>query len=444
MSKISKEDILKIAQEEKIRYVKLQFTDILGALKNVEIPVEQLEEALDGEIMFDGSSIEGFVRVEESDMYLKPDYNTWSIFPWSEENCRVARLICDVHNFNNEPFEGDPRSNLKRIVKEMEDMGYDAFNLGPEPEFYLFKLDKDNNPTTIVNDTSGYFDVSITDTSERCRREIAKTLKKMDFEVEMFHHEAGPSQHEISFKYSDAVTSSDNIQTFKLVAKTVARQYGLHVTFMPKPLYDEAGSGMHYNVSLFKDGKNVFYDENDEYGLSEEMKYFMAGLLDHARGYTAICNPLVNSYKRLSAGFEAPRYIAWSGSNRTPLLRIPSTRGAGTRAEVRSLDPSANPYLATAVILKAGLSGIKEQKDLTKPVDENIFEMTQKERQAEDVEDLPTTLYTALKALKADEVIQEALGKHICDHFIENKNYEWKMYSAQITSWEKEQYLSQY
>lgn len=444
MSKISKEDILKIAQEEKIRYVKLQFTDILGALKNVEIPVEQLEEALDGEIMFDGSSIEGFVRVEESDMYLKPDYNTWSIFPWSEENCRVARLICDVHNFNNEPFEGDPRSNLKRIVKEMEDMGYDAFNLGPEPEFYLFKLDKDNNPTTIVNDTSGYFDVSITDTSERCRREIAKTLKKMDFEVEMFHHEAGPSQHEISFKYSDAVTSSDNIQTFKLVAKTVARQYGLHVTFMPKPLYDEAGSGMHYNVSLFKDGKNVFYDENDEYGLSEEMKYFMAGLLDHARGYTAICNPLVNSYKRLSAGFEAPRYIAWSGSNRTPLLRIPSTRGAGTRAEVRSLDPSANPYLATAVILKAGLSGIKEQKDLTTPVDENIFEMTQKERQAEDVEDLPTTLYTALKALKADEVIQEALGKHICDHFIENKNYEWKMYSAQITSWEKEQYLSQY
>ena len=444
MSKISKEDILKIAQEEKIGYVKLQFTDILGALKNVEIPVEQLEEALDGEIMFDGSSIEGFVRVEESDMYLKPDYNTWSIFPWSEENCRVARLICDVHNFNNEPFEGDPRSNLKRIVKEMEDMGYDAFNLGPEPEFYLFKLDKDNNPTTIVNDTSGYFDVSITDTSERCRREIAKTLKKMDFEVEMFHHEAGPSQHEISFKYSDAVTSSDNIQTFKLVAKTVARQYGLHVTFMPKPLYDEAGSGMHYNVSLFKDGKNVFYDENDEYGLSEEMKYFMAGLLDHARGYTAICNPLVNSYKRLSAGFEAPRYIAWSGSNRTPLLRIPSTRGAGTRAEVRSLDPSANPYLATAVILKAGLSGIKEQKDLTTPVDENIFEMTQKERQAEDVEDLPTTLYTALKALKADEVIQEALGKHICDHFIENKIYEWKMYSAQITSWEKEQYLSQY
>lgn len=444
MSKISKEDILKIAEQENIGYVKLQFTDILGALKNVEIPVEQLEEALDGETMFDGSSIEGFVRVEESDMFLKPDYNTWAIFPWSDEDCRVARLICDVYNFNNEPFEGDPRSNLKRIIKEMEDMGYDAFNLGPEPEFYLFKLDADSNPTTIVNDTSGYFDLSITDSSETCRREIARTLKEMDFEVEMFHHEAGPSQHEISFKYSDAVTSSDNIQTFKLVAKTVARKYGLHVTFMPKPLYNEAGSGMHYNVSLFKDGKNTFYDENDEYGLSEEMKYFMAGLLDHARGYTAVCNPLVNSYKRLSSGFEAPRYIAWSGRNRTPLLRIPSTRGAGTRAEVRSLDPSANPYLATAVILKAGLSGIQHQKDLTTPVDENIFEMTNKERKAEDVEDLPTTLYTALKALKADEVIQDALGKHICDHFIENKTYEWKMYSAQITAWEKEEYLTQY
>lgn len=444
MSKISKEDILRIAQEENVGYVKLQFTDILGALKNVEIPVEQLNEALDGEIMFDGSSIEGFVRVEESDMYLKPDYNTWVLLPWSEEECRIARLICDVHNFNNEPFEGDPRSNLKRIVKEMKDMGYDKFNLGPEPEFYLFKLDQDNNPTTIVNDTSGYFDVSITDTSERCRREIAKTLKQMNFEVEMFHHEAGPSQHEISFKYSDAVTSSDNIQTFKLVAKTVARQYGLHVTFMPKPLYNEAGSGMHYNVSLFRDGKNVFYDENDERGLSQEMKYFMAGLLDHARGYTAICNPLVNSYKRLSTGFEAPRYVAWSGSNRTPLLRIPLTRGPGTRAEVRSLDPSANPYLATAVILKAGLSGIQDQKDLRTPVDENIFEMTSKERQAENVEDLPTTLYTALKALKEDDVIQDALGKHICDHFIENKNYEWKMYSAQITSWEKTQYLTQY
>lgn len=444
METISKEDILRVAQEENVGYVKLQFTDILGALKNVEIPVEQLGEALDGEIMFDGSSIEGFVRVEESDMFLKPDFNTWNIFPWSDEESRVARLICDVYNFNNEPFEGDPRSNLKRVVKEMEDMGYDKFNLGPEPEFYLFKLDSDNNATTIVNDKSGYFDVSITDSSESCRREIAKTLKQMDFEVEMFHHEAGPSQHEISFKYSDAITSSDNIQTFKLVAKTVARKYGLHVTFMPKPLYNEAGSGMHYNVSLFKDGKNVFDDANDEFGLSEEMRYFMAGLLDHARGFTAVCNPLVNSYKRLSSGFEAPRYIAWSGSNRTPLLRIPSSRGMGTRAEVRSLDPAANPYLATAVILKAGLSGIQNQKDLTTPVDENIYEMTKKERQSEDIEDLPTTLYTALKALNEDKVIQDALGEHIYEHFVKNKTYEWKMYSSQVTPWELEEYLTDY
>ncbi len=444
MSKISASDILESAKKEQVDYVKLQFTDILGALKNVEIPVEQLEEALEGQTMFDGSSVEGFVRVEESDMFLKPDFDTWAVFPWLEEEFKVARLICDVHDFNNQPFEGDPRSNLKRIVSEMKDMGYDQFNLGAEPEFYLFKLDENGEPTNAVNDTSGYFDVSISDTSEACRRKIARTLKEIGFEVEMFHHEVGPSQHEISFKYSDAVTASDNIQTFKYIAKTVAHQYGLHVTFMPKPLYNEPGSGMHYNVSLFKDDNNIFFDKNDEFGLSEEMRYFMAGLLDHARGYTAICNPLVNSYKRLTSGFEAPRYIAWSGRNRTPLLRIPGTRGAGTRAEVRSLDPSANPYLATAVILKAGLSGIQKEKDLTTPVDENIYNMSHKERKSEDIEDLPTTLYTAIKALRADEVIQEALGQHIFDHFVENKLYEWQRYSAQVTSWEMTEYLTQY
>lgn len=266
----------------------------------------------------------------------------------------------------------------------------------------------------------------------------------MNFEVEMFHHELGPSQHEISFKYMDALTASDALQTFKLVAKTIARKYGLHATFMPKPMYNQPGSGMHYNVSLFKDGKNIFFDESDDFGLSEEMRYFMAGLLDHARAYTAVCNPLVNSYKRLASGFEAPRYIAWSGRNRTPLLRIPSSRGAGTRAEVRSLDPSANPYLATAVILAAGLDGIKNKTDLTTPVNENIYEMTHKERKAEDVEDLPTTLYTALKAMREDDVVRDALGEHIYEHFVENKMIEWREYSAQITSWELDEYLGNY
>lgn len=444
MSDFTKEDILKIAADENVQYVRLQFTDILGIVKNLEIPVDQLEKALDGEVMFDGSSIEGFVRIEESDMFLSPDFNTWVIFPWSSDDFKVARLICDVHDINGEPFEGDPRSNLKRVIKEMESLGYDQFNLGAEPEFFVFKLDKNSNATTRTNDENGYFDLSITDSGEDCRREIANTLKQMGFEVEMFHHEAGPSQQEISFKYSDALTSSDNLQTFKLVAKTVARKYHLHVTFMPKPLHNEAGNGMHYNVSLFKDGKNAFYDENDDFGLSEDMRYFMAGLLQHARGYTAVCNPLVNSYKRLQSGFEAPRFIAWSGRNRTPLLRIPSTRGPGTRAEVRSLDPSANPYLATAVILKAGLEGIKNQLSLTTPVNENIYEMSHKERQAEDIEDLPTTLYTALKELKDDKVIRSALGEHIYEHFYENKLYEWQQYSSQITDWEIEQYLVQY
>lgn len=444
MAEYSREDIHKSVEADGVQYVRLQFTDVLGAIKNLEFPVSQLEKAIDGEMMFDGSSIEGFVRVEESDMYLKPDLNTWVVLPWTEGVDKTARLICDIHDIDGEPFTGDPRSNLKKVIKEMKELGYDNMNLGPEPEFFFFKLDKDRNYTTEINDDSGYFDLDITDTSGQCRREIARTLDKMNFEVEMFHHELGPSQHEISFKYMDALKASDALQTFKLVAKTIARKYGLHATFMPKPMYNQPGSGMHYNVSLFKDGKNIFFDENDDFGLSEEMRYFMAGLLDHARAYTAVCNPLVNSYKRLASGFEAPRYIAWSGRNRTPLLRIPSSRGAATRAEVRSLDPSANPYLATAVILAAGLDGIKNKTDLTTPVNENIYEMTQKERKAEDVEDLPTTLYTALKAMREDDVVKDALGEHIYEHFVENKMLEWKQYSAQITSWELDEYLGNY
>ncbi|MFB9861257.1 type I glutamate--ammonia ligase [Salinicoccus siamensis] len=444
MTEYSREDILKMAEEQNVRYIRLQFTDIVGHIKNVEIPYRHLDKALDGEMMFDGSSIEGFVRLEESDMYLKPDLNTWVIFPWSQDDTKIGRLICDVYCIDGQPFEGDPRSNLKRVVSEMQEMGYDKFNLGAEPEFFLFKLDKAGQPTTEPSDEGGYFDLAAMDDGEECRREISRTLEEMGFDIEMFHHENAPGQQEISFEYSDAVTTSDNIQTFKLVAKTVARRYNLHATFMPKPIDNQSGSGMHYNVSLFRDGENVFYDEKDEFGLSKEMRHFMAGLLDHARGYTAICNPLVNSYKRIQSGFEAPRYIAWSGHNRSPLLRIPSTRGAATRAEVRSLDPSANPYLATAVILNAGLDGIKNETELDTPVDENIYEMTKHQREVENVEDLPTTLYTALKALNEDTVIQEALGSHIYKQFHDNKSLEWKMYSAQVTDWELDEYLTQY
>lgn len=444
MDEYRKEDILKIAQKEEITYLRLQFTDVLGSIKSLEMPIEQLEKALDGEVMFDGSSIEGFVDIEESDMFLKPDYSTWMILPWFEGEDKMARLICDIYTTDGEPFDGDPRSNLKRLIKEMEDLGYDQFSLGPEPEFFLLKLDSENNPTLNVNDSSGYFDLDASDTSSACRREIAKTLAEMGFEIEMFHHEGGPSQHEISFKYQDALKASDYIQTFKHVARVVAKKYGLHVTFMPKPLHKQAGSGMHYNVSLFRNGENVFYDEQDAEGLSDEMRHFMAGILEHARGFTAVCNPLVNSYKRLQSGFEAPKFIAWSGKNRTPLLRIPATRGAGTRAEVRSLDPSANPYLATAVILKAGLDGIKNKMDLVSPVNENLYEMSKSKLKSQDIEDLPTTLYTAIKALDEDKIMQEALGEHIYEQFRKNKLMEWNSYSAQITPWEIDNYLKHY
>ncbi|SDK42364.1 type I glutamate--ammonia ligase [Lacicoccus qingdaonensis] len=440
----TREDIKRIAESENVRYIRLQFTDILGTVKNVEVPLRQLDKALDGEMMFDGSSIEGFVRIEESDMYLKPDLATWSIFPWTAGKGKVARLICDIYTVDNEPFEGDPRTNLKRVLKEMEDMGYTSFNLGPEPEFFLFKLDENGHPTTELNDRGGYFDLAPTDLGENCRRDIVLELEDMGFDVEASHHEVAEGQHEIDFKYEDAVSACDNIQTFKLIVKTVARKHNLHATFMPKPLYGLNGSGMHFNVSLFKGKENAFYDESDDMGLSSDMRYFMAGILRHARGFTAVCNPIVNSYKRLVPGYEAPSYIAWSGKNRSPLLRIPSSRKLSTRAEVRSVDPAANPYLALAVILKSGLDGIKNKMNLPEPVNLNLYEMTREEREAVGVEDLPSTLYTALKALKEDEVVQEALGPHISRQFHSNKSIEWDMYRAQVSDWEIKQYLNHY
>lgn len=444
MSKFTREDIKRIAEEENVRFLRLQFSDILGTIKNVEVPVGQLDKALDGEMMFDGSSIEGFVRIEESDMYLIPDLDTWSIFPWTAGKGKVARLICDIYNVDREPFEGDPRSNLKRVLEEMEDMGFSAFNLGPEPEFFLFKLDENGRPTTELNDEGGYFDLAPTDLGENCRRDIVLELEDMGFDIEASHHEVAEGQHEIDFKYADAITACDNIQTFKLVVKTVARKHNLHATFMPKPLYGINGNGMHFNVSLFKGGENAFFDENDDIGLSEDMRYFMAGILKHARGFTAICNPLVNSYKRLVPGYEAPSYVAWSGKNRSPLLRIPSSRGLSTRAEVRSVDPSANPYLALAAILRAGLDGIKNKTELPSPVNENIYEMTREEREAVGVEDLPSTLYTALKALREDQLVQDALGEHIYRQFHGNKTVEWDMYRSHVSEWEIKQYLNQY
>ena len=444
MAKYTKEDILRIAKEENVNFIRLQFTDILGTVKNVEIPSSQLEKALDNKIMFDGSSIQGFVRIEESDMYLYPDLDTWVVFPWTTGRGKAARLICDIYNPDGTPFLGDPRNNLKRVLKEMEELGFTQFNLGPEPEFFLFKLDEKGEPTMELNDHGGYFDLAPTDLGENCREDIVVELEAMGFEIEASHHEVAPGQHEIHFKYADIVTACDNIQTFKLVVKTIARKHGLYATFMPKPIFGINGSGMHCNLSLFKDGKNAFYDPNGELGLSETAYQFLAGVMKHAPGFTAVTNPTVNSYKRLVPGYEAPVYVAWSARNRSPLIRIPASRGMSTRIELRSVDPSANPYLAMAVILKAGLEGIKKKMTPPAPVDRNIYVMTREERLAEGIIDLPGTLMEALEKLQEDKIILSALGEHIADHFIEAKEIEWNMFRMQVTPWELDQYLKAY
>ncbi|MGO4887660.1 type I glutamate--ammonia ligase [Anaerobacillus sp. MEB173] len=443
-SKYTKEDILRMAEEENVRFIRLQFTDLLGIIKNVEIPVSQLTKALNNLMMFDGSSIEGFVRIEESDMYLYPDLDTWVIFPWSPEKGKVARLICDVYNADQTPFEGDPRGILKRVLKEAEELGFTSFNIGPEPEFFLFKNDENGEPTLELNDKGGYFDLAPTDLGENCRRDIVLELEDMGFEMEASHHEVAPGQHEIDFKYADAIRSCDDIQTFKLVVKTIARKHGLHATFMPKPLFGVNGSGMHANMSLFKGNENVFYDPSTETGLSETAMHFLAGILKHAEAFTAITNPTVNSYKRLVPGYEAPCYVAWSMKNRSPLIRIPSSRGLSTRVEVRSPDPAANPYLAMAVMLAAGLDGIKNKLTPPAPTDRNIYVMSKEEREKEGIADLPATLKEALDNLVKDEVIINALGEHAVEHFVEAKEIEWDMFRTQVHPWEREQYLSTY
>jgi glutamine synthetase len=444
MAKYSREDIKRLAVEENVKFIRLQFTDILGTIKNVEIPISQLEKALDNKMMFDGSSIEGFVRIEESDMLLYPDLNTWVVFPWTAEKGKVARLICDIYTPEGKPFEGDPRNNLRRVLKEMQDLGFTSFNLGPEPEFFLFKLDQQGEPSLDLNDKGGYFDLAPIDLGENCRRDIVLELEEMGFEIEASHHEVAPGQHEIDFKYADALTACDQIQTFKLVVKTIARKHGLHATFMPKPLYGVNGSGMHMNLSLFKDEANSFFEPSGDLELSDTARQFIAGILKHAPAFTAVTNPTVNSYKRLVPGYEAPCYVAWSARNRSPLIRIPASRGLSTRVEVRSVDPSANPYLAMAVLLKAGLDGIKNKLTPPAPVDRNIYVMSKEERIEEGIVDLPATLAQALDQLKSDEVIVSGLGEHIMEHFVEAKEIEWDMFRTVVHQWERDQYMSMY
>lgn len=443
MSHYSKEDIIKFVEENDVEFIRLQFTDLFGILKNVAIPKSQLKKALDNQMMFDGSSIDGFARIEESDMCLRPDLDSFVIFPWRPQTGKVARLICDVYKTDGTPFEGDPRHILKKAMAEAEKMGY-TFNVGPECEFFLFNVDENGAPTTNSNDQAAYFDLGPNDLGENARRDMVLTLEDMGFVIEASHHECAPAQHEIDFKYGEAVKTADSIMTFKLAVKTIAQRHGLHATFMPKPKANMAGSGMHINMSLEKDGKNVFADENGKNGLSEEAYHFIAGLMKHINGIVAITNPLVNSYKRLIPGYEAPVYIAWSAKNRSPLIRIPAARGKGTRVELRNPDPTANPYLALAVCLIAGLDGIKNKLEVCDSVDANIYAMTKKERRERGIDSLPETLIDAVKHLEKDELIMEFLGEETAEKYIEAKKTEWKSYKVAVSEWEVNQYLSTY
>lgn len=444
MSRYTKDDIFRMVEEEDVEFIRLQFTDIFGTLKNIAITSSQLEKALDNKCMFDGSSVEGFVRIEESDMYLYPDYDTFEIFPWRPQQGKVARLICDVYTPDGKPFEGDPRWILKKTIKEANEMGY-RFDVGPECEFFLFHTDDNGLPTTLSHEKAGYFDLGPNDLGENIRRDMVLTLEDMGFEIEASHHEVAPAQHEIDFKYDEALKTADNIQTFKMTVKTIAKRHGLYATFMPKPKFGISGSGMHINMSLAtEEGKNIFADENGKIGLSDDAYHFIAGIMKHARGMSAITNPLVNSYKRLVPGYEAPVYIAWSAKNRSPLIRIPASRGNGTRVELRNPDPTANPYLVLALCLAAGLDGIKNKIEVPGSVDCNIYEMTPGERRAAGIENMPADLKEAVDCLVADEFLCSVLGEHITTKYVEAKMKEWENYTTRVSQWEIDEYLYKY
>ncbi len=440
MTKDKKQEILARAKKKDVKFIRLQFVDILGIIKNVAITIDQLPQALDGKIMFDGSSIEGFTRVNESDMYLKPDPDTFAIFPWRPAESAVARLMCDIYTPEDEPFSGCPRSTLKKVINEANEMGYEVF-AGPEPEFFLFEVDEKGNPTTITHDKGSYFDLSPVDMGEDARRNIVLALEEMDFEIEASHHEVAPGQHEIDFKYTPVLRSADNIATFKFVTKSVASKHGLHATFMPKPIFGECGSGLHIHQSLYENGKNAFYDPEDPLQLSKIAYYYTGGLLKHAPALTAITNPTINSYKRLVPGYEAPVYISWSTQNRSALVRIPSTRKNGTRLEMRNPDPSANPYLAMAVMVKAGLDGIVNKVEPGEQSTSNIYDMDPGERYKRGIKSLPGNIMEAVDNLKQDSLIKETLGDHIFSHFVKAKEIEWDVYRTQVHQWELDQYL---
>lgn len=437
-------DILKEAKDKKVKLLRLQFVDMHGMPKSMGIHVDQLEKALNNEIMLDGSSIAGFRTIETSDMYFYPDLSTFAVMPWTEGDRGVARVICDIYNPDGTPFEGCPRNNLKRVMQEAQKLGF-TYNVGPELEFFLFKRNPDGTPSTETHDAGGYYDIGPDDMGELVRGEIVDTLERLGFEMEADHHEVAQGQHEIDFKYADALIQADNVTTVKIITRQIAAKHGLHASFMPKPVFGVNGSGMHCNQSLASiGGGNAFYDEKGDYQLSTTSLQYIGGLLKNIRGITAVTNPLVNSYKRLVPGYEAPVYVAWSTANRSALLRVPAKRGNATRVELRSPDPAANPYLAFAAMLLAGLDGVKNKIDPPSPVAANIYKLSEDERREQSIPALPGSLYEALEEMKTSKVAKEALGEHIFNEFIKAKTIEWDAYRTDVTPWEHERYLSRY
>lgn len=443
MAKYTNKDILKLVEENDVKFIRLQFTDVFGMLKNVAITAKQLERSLEEGTMFDGSSIDGFARIEESDMLLKPDPDSFLIFPWRPQQGKVARLICDVYTTEGNPYDGCPRNVLKKTLAKAAQLGY-TMNVGPECEFFLFLTDSNEKPTTITQDDGGYFDLAPIDKGEDARRDMCLTLEDMGFEIEASHHEVAEGQHEIDFKYADALLTADNIMTFKIVVKSIAARHGLYATFMPKPIFGINGSGMHTNQSLSTKDGNAFYDKNGDLELSPIAYNYIAGIIKHIKSIAAVTNPTVNSYKRLVPGYEAPCYVAWSAKNRSPLIRIPASRGAGTRIEVRSPDPTCNPYLSIALMLAAGLDGVTNKLTPPPAVNKNIFKMTESEMTELGVSSLPGSLYDALQTFKSDDLVKEVLGKHIFKAYYDFKIKEWDSFRIAVHPWELDQYLTKY
>ncbi|MBQ8886959.1 MAG: type I glutamate--ammonia ligase [Candidatus Gastranaerophilales bacterium] len=441
-AKYTADDIKKIIKEEKVEFIKLQFCDINGQIKNLSVPATQVDKVLNGDYMLDGSSIKGFRNIETSDMNFHPDLNTFAVLP-NKKTSVNARIICDIYNTDGTPFEGCPRANLKRVIQKAKDKGL-VMNVGPEAEFFLFKRNEKGELTMDTHDNANYYDAAPDDMGESIRTQIVRTISGLGFDVEASHHESAKGQHEIDFKYADALTSADNIITFRYIVKAIARENGQHATFMPKPIAGINGSGMHCNLSMFKDGKNTFYDPKRAHLLSETALYSIGGLLDHVKQFTAVTNPTINSYKRLVPGYEAPVYLAWSLANRSALIRVPLKKGNATRVELRSPDPSCNPYLAFAVIIEAMLDGIEKKTKPPLDIDKNIYQMDDRERKRAKIETLPGSLYEALMLMKKSSLVKSALGEHIFKEFLQSKLKEWDGYRTAVTKYELDMYLERY